>query len=326
MKNPVKIAITGAGGSIGYALIFRIAAGDMLGLDQPVILNLIEIESGRQRIESAMMEMEDCAFPLLHKCSAFFDLTEGFVDVDYAILVGAYPRKKGMERKDLLQINGEAFSVQGRAINESAARNVRVLVVGNPANTNALIASHHAPDLSPSQFTCMLRLDYNRAVALLAKHLHCPVQDIKNMTVWGNHSSTQFPDLSHCKVRGKAALEIVDQSWFEETFIPTVQQRGAHVIEARGASSAASAASAVIDHIHTWASSTSDDNWTSMGVLADGSYGIKPGIMFSYPITVKDGEWKIVEGLEINQFARSKLATSDHELREERDAISKFLA
>ncbi len=325
MKKPIRIAVTGAGGAIGYALIFRIASGDMLGPQQPVILHLLEIEAGRNSVEAAMMELEDCAFPLLHGFSAFFDPRRGFADVNYAILVGARPRSKGMERRDLLHANGEIFSAQGRALNEVAARDVRVVVVGNPANTNALIAMRNSPDLNPSQFTCMLRLDHNRAIAMLAKHLQCPTGDIRNMTVWGNHSSTQFPDLSHCKVREEPALELVDPDWFENEFIPAVQQRGARVIEARGASSAASAASAAIDHVRTWALGTPENDWTSMGVLSDGGYGVEPGLMFSHPVTMENGDWQIVEGLELDEFARDRLARTNHELCEERDAVAALI-
>ncbi len=325
MNPPVTIAVTGAGGAIGYALVFRIAAGDMLGPDQPVILHLLEIEAARKSVEALLMEIEDCAFPLLQKAVASFDdPCAGFADADYALLVGSRPRGKNMERKDLLHVNGEIFSVQGRALNEAAARGVRVAVVGNPANTNALIALHNAPDLSPSQFSCMLRLDHNRAAALLAKHLRRPVTDVSKLAVWGNHSSTQFPDLSHCQVGGSPALELTGRRWFEEEFIPAVQQRGARVIEARGASSAASAASAVIDHVRTWAFGTPEGDWTSMGVFA-GDYGVEPGVMFSYPVTTKDGEWRIVPDLELDEFARAKIKATERELREERDAIAGLL-
>ena len=325
MKSPVTISITGAGGAIGYALIFRIAAGDMLGPEQPVVLHLLEIEAARKSVEAVIMELEDCAFPLVHGCSAFFDPFEGFAGANYAMLVGARPRGKGMERKDLLHANGEIFSVQGRALNEAAARNVRVTVVGNPANTNALIAMHNAPDLDPRQFTCMLRLDHNRAMALLAKHLQCTLSDIRHMVVWGNHSATQFPSLLHCKVHGKPALELVDQGWFKNEFIPAVQQRGAQVIEARGASSAASAASAAIDHVHTWAAGTPGGDWASMGVFSDGSYGVEPGLIFSYPVVIQDGQWQIAKDLELDEFARGRLAETARELREERDAVAALL-
>ncbi len=325
MKDPVKIAVTGAGGAIGYALLFRIAAGDMLGPDQPVALRLLEVEAARKSVEAVIMELEDCAFPLLRNAAAFFNPLEGFADVNHALLIGARPRGKGMERKDLLHANGEIFSAQGRALNEAAARDVHVTVVGNPANTNALIAMHNAPDLDPAQFTCMLRLDHNRAASLLAKHLRCAVTDIRNMTVWGNHSSTQLPDLSHCKVRGKPALELVDRAWFEREFIPAVQQRGARVIEARGASSAASAAASAVDHVRTWMSGTPADDWTSMGVFSDGSYGVEPGIIFSHPVTTKNGRWRIVGGLELDEFVRGKLADTNRELCEERDAIAALL-
>ena len=324
LKPPVTIAVTGAGGAIGYALVFRVAAGDMLGPDQPVILHLLEVEAAREKVEALLMEIEDCAFPLLRKAAAFFDPREGFAGADYALLVGARPRGKGMERKDLLHVNGEIFSAQGRALNEAAARDVRVVVVGNPANTNALIALHNAPALSPSQFSCMLRLDHNRAAALLAKHLNRPVTEVRKLVVWGNHSSTQFPDLSHCEVGGSPALELVDRRWFEEEFIPAVQQRGARVIEARGASSAASAAAAVIDHVRTWAFGTPAGDWTSMGVFA-GDYGVEPGVMFSYPVTTENGEWRVVPDLELDEFARAKLKATERELREERAAVAELL-
>ena len=324
MKEPVKVAVTGAGGAIGYALVFRIAAGDMFGRDRPVTLHLLEIEAARRNVEAVLMELDDCAFPLLRGASAFFDPFGGFDGVDHAVLVGARPRGKNMERKDLLQANGKIFSLQGRALNEAAARDVRVTVVGNPANTNALIALHNAPDLDPAHFTCMLRLDHNRARALLARHLQCPVSSVSNMTVWGNHSTTQFPDLSHCRVNGRPALESVDRNWFEKEFIPTVQQRGARVIEARGASSAASAAAAAVDHVRAWVTGTPTSDWTSMGVFA-GRYGIEPGVIFSYPVTTEGGEWRIVEGLEIDEFARERLAASDRELREERAEVLELL-
>ena len=320
MKEPIKVAVTGAGGAIGYALVFRIAAGDIFGPDQPVVLHLLEIKAARKSVEAVLMELDDCAFPLLHRATAFFDPAEGFADVSHAILVGARPRGAGMERKDLLQANGQIFSLQGRALNETAARDVRVTVVGNPANTNALISMHNAPDLDPSHFTCMLRLDHNRACALLARHLQCPLSDVSNMTVWGNHSTTQFPDLAHCRVKGYAALELVERSWFENEFIPSVQQRGARVIEARGASSAASAASAAIDHVRTWVTGTPAGDWTSMGVFTD-RYSVGAGVMFSYPVTTEGGKWRVVEGLELDGFARARLADTERELREERAAI-----
>ena len=326
MKPPVKIAVTGAGGAIGYALLFRIAAGDMLGPEQPVILHLLEIDAARKSVEATIMELDDCAFPLLHGCRAFFNPLEGFADVNYALLVGARPRGRGMERKDLLHVNGEIFSVQGRALNEAAARDVRVAVIGNPANTNALIALRNAPDLAPSQFSCMLRLDHNRATTMVAQRAGCMIADVRCMTVWGNHSSTQFPDLSHCTVRGKPALDIVGREWFEDEFIAAVQQRGAKVIEARGASSAASAANAAIDHLRTWVSGTPENDWTSMGVFAeDNAYGVEPGTVFSYPVTTKGGEWRIVEGLDLDGFAQDKIATTARELREEQAAVAASL-
>ena len=325
MKKPVKVAVTGAAGSIGYEVIFRIAAGDMLGRDQPVILHLLEIEAAQKQVEAVIMELEDCAYPLLQGCTPFFDPFEAFAGVGYAILIGARPRGKGMERKDLLQANAQIFSAQGRALNESADRGVRTLVVGNPANTNALIALRNAPELPPSQFTCMLRLDHNRALGLLARQVDSSVSDIRNLTVWGNHSSTQFPDLSHCKVAGRPALELVSRSWFEDEFIPAVQQRGAKVIEARGSSSAASAASAVIDHVRTWVSGTPTGDWTSMGVFSEGDYGIAPGLVFSYPLLIRDGEWQIVQKLPIDEFSRRKIKATEAELCAERELVASLL-
>ena len=325
MKKPVKIAVTGAAGTIGYEVIFRIAAGDMLGRDQPIILHLLEIEAARRRVEAVIMELEDCAYPLLHGCSPFFDPYEAFSGVSHAILIGARPRTKGMERKDLLETNARIFSTQGRALNESADRNVRTLVVGNPANTNALIALHNAPDLPPSRFTSMLRLDHNRATSLLAKHVGSSVADVSNLAVWGNHSSTQFPDLSHCKVAGKPALDLVRRNWFEDEFIAAVQQRGARVIEARGSSSAASAAAAVMDHMRTWVFATPAGDWTSMGVFSEGDYDIAPGLVFSYPLQIKDGEWQIVQGLQVDAFSRRMIRATETELCEERDLVASLL-
>lgn len=325
MKAPVTVTVTGAAGQIGYALLFRIASGDMLGKDQPVILNLLEITPAMKALEGVVMELNDCAFPLLHKINATDDAMVAFKDCDYGLLVGAMPRKEGMERKDLLSANGGIFGPQGRALNEGASRDVKVLVVGNPANTNALIASANAPDLDPSCFNAMMRLDHNRAISQLAEKTGTATTDIKHVAVWGNHSATQFPDLHHARVSGDAALSKVDQSWYADEFIPTVQQRGAAIIKARGASSAASAASAAIDHMRNWALGTDGDEWVSMGVPADGSYGIEPGIMFGFPCTCKDGKYEIVQGLDMNDFAKEKMAATEKELREERAAVEDLL-
>lgn len=321
MKAPVRVAVTGAAGQIGYALVFRIAAGDMLGPDQPVILHLLEITPAMAALQGVVMELNDCAFPTLAGIVATDELDVAFKDVDYALLVGARPRGPGMERKDLLEANGAIFGPQGKALNDHAKRDVRVLVVGNPANTNALIAQQNAPDLDPKCFNAMMRLDHNRALSQLAEKTGKHNTDIKRMTIWGNHSSTQFPDLHHAKVDGKPALSLVDASWYEKDFIPTVQQRGAAIIKARGASSAASAASAAIDHMRNWALGTADGDWVSMGVPSDGSYGIAPGIIYGYPVTVKNGKYEIVQGLEINEFSRARMDATDKELREERASV-----
>ena len=325
MKSPVRIAITGAAGNIGYAMAFRIAAGDMLGLEQPVILQLIEIEPAMDALHGVVMELNDCAFPLVADIVATSNVNIGFQDTDYALLVGARPRGAGMERKDLLSANGAIFGPQGKALNTHASRDVRVLVVGNPANTNALIAMSNAADLNPHQFTAMMRLDHNRSLTQLAEKTGSHVNDIKKMIVWGNHSSTQYPDIHHCTVKGEPAKDLVDMDWYTEEFIPTVQQRGAAIIKARGASSAASAASAAIDHMRSWVRGTPDDNWTSMAVPADGSYDVPEGVMYSYPVTCKDGDYKIVQSLEINEFGRARMQATDRELREERDAISDLI-
>ncbi len=322
VNQPPRIAVTGSAGNIGYALIFRIASGQMTG-GRPVILHLLEIEPMRKVLDAVAMELEDCAFPTLADCVLATDPKPGFRDIDIALLVGSKPRGKGMERKDLLQSNGEIFRTQGRALNENASRDVKVLVVGNPANTNALIASANAPDLDARQFTCMTRLDHNRGVAMLAQRLGCAPADIRKMIIWGNHSSTQFPDPLHCEAGGRPVK--ADMEWIKETFVPSVQQRGARIIEARGASSAASAASAVIDHIRSWMDGTPPGDWTSAGVAADGSYGVKPGVMFSYPATAANGDWRIVQDLELNDFERSMIAATDKELREERAAIENLL-
>ena len=325
MKNPVRVTITGAAGNIGYALAFRIAAGDMLGPDQPVILQLLEITPALGALQGVVMELNDCAFPLLAGVVATDDASVAFKDTDYALLVGARPRGPGMERKDLLTANGAIFGPQGKALNDHASRDVKVLVVGNPANTNALIAQAAAPDLNPRNFTAMTRLDHNRALAQLAEKTGTHTTDVAKMTIWGNHSSTQYPDISHATVKGKAAKGLVDDTWYKDTFIPVVQQRGAAIIKARGASSAASAASAAIDHMRTWALGTQGDNWVSMAVPADGSYGIAPGIIYSYPCRCKNGDYEIVQGLEVDAFSREKMDASAAELREERAAIEHLL-
>lgn len=321
MKSPIRVAVTGAAGQIGYALLFRIAAGDMLGKDQPVILHLLEITPALGALDGVVMELKDCAFPLLQDVVTTDDANVAFKDVDFALLVGARPRGPGMERKDLLEANGAIFAPQGKALNDHAKRDVKVLVVGNPANTNALIAQQNAPDLDPKCFTAMVRLDHNRALSQLAAMTNCATTDIKQMTIWGNHSSTQYPDLHHATVNGKPALPMVNQNWYEETFIPDVQQRGAAIIKARGASSAASAASAAIDHMRTWALGTEADDWVSMAVPSDGSYGIEPGIIYGYPVTCKDGQYAIVQGLDINDFSRQRMDATEKELREERAGV-----
>lgn len=326
MKSPVRIAVTGAAGNIGYALTFRIAAGAMLGPDQPVILQLIEIPPALDALNGVVMELNDCAFPLLSGTVATADLNEGFEGADYALLVGARPRGPGMERKDLLGANGQIFAPQGKALNDHAARDVKVLVVGNPANTNALIAAANAPALDRRQFTAMTRLDHNRAISQLAEKTGRHSTDIRRMTIWGNHSSTQYPDLSHCRVGDESATALVDQDWITGEFIPTVQQRGAAIIKARGASSAASAASSAIDHMRTWAHGTADGDWVSMAVPSDGSYGIEEGVIYSFPCTTSDGAYQIVQGLEIDAFSRERMDATDAELREERAAVEELLS
>ena len=325
MKQPVRVTVTGAAGQIGYALLFRIASGAMLGEDQPVILQLLDITPAMEALNGVKMELDDCAFPLLASVVCTDDPNIGFKDSDYALLVGARPRGPGMERKDLLEANAAIFSVQGKAIDSVAKKSIKVLVVGNPANTNALITQRNAPSINPRQFTAMMRLDHNRAKTQIAQKTNNPVTDINNMTVWGNHSATQYPDLFNAKVKGQAAIELVDQSWYEETFIPTVQQRGAAIIAARGASSAASAANAAIDHIRSWALGTNGDDWVSMGVYSDGSYGIAEGLIYSFPCRCKDGNWSIVQGLDINEFSQTKMKATENELTEERDAVKHLL-
>ncbi|HPF58255.1 MAG TPA: malate dehydrogenase [Candidatus Competibacteraceae bacterium] len=325
MKNPVRVVITGAAGNIGYAMAFRIASGSMLGPDQPVILQLLEITPALQALQGVVMELNDCAFPLLAGVVATDDLKTAFTDANFAMLVGARPRGPGMERKDLLTANGAIFGPQGKALNDYAARDVKVLVVGNPANTNSLIAASSAPSLSPRQFHAMTRLDHNRALSQLAEKTGSHVNDIKKMTIWGNHSATQYPDISQCTVKGQAAASLVDQGWYRDTFIPTVQQRGAAIIKARGASSAASAASSAIDHMRDWALGTPEGDWVSMAVPADGSYGISEGVIYSYPCVCKNGDYEIVQGLPVDEFSRSKMDATDKELREERASIEDLL-
>src|SRR6201994_2972155 len=312
-KKPVRVAVTGAAGQIGYSLLFRIASGEMLGKDQPVILQLLEIpdEKAQKALKGVMMELDDCAFPLLQSMVPASDPKTAFRDVDVALLVGARPRGPGMERKDLLEANGAIFVPQGKALNDHAKRDVRVLVVGNPANTNALIAQQNAPDLDPKCFTAMVRLDHNRALSQLAEKTGAHNTDIKKVTIWGNHSSTQYPDIHQATIKGKSALSVVDQAWYKDTFIPTAQQRGAAIIKARGASSAASAASAAVDHMRTWALGTDDGDWTSMAIPSDGSYGIQEGVIFGYPVTCKDGKFTIVKNLEVNAFSRERLDATE---------------
>ena len=325
MKAPVRVAVTGAAGQISYSLLFRIASGDMLGKDQPVILQLLEITPALEALKGVAMELEDCAFPLVDGIVQTDDAKVAFKDADYALLVGARPRGPGMERKDLLEANAAIFSAQGQAINEVASRDIKVLVVGNPANTNALIAQRNAPDIDPRQFTAMTRLDHNRAMAQLANKLGKTVNDVKKMLIWGNHSSTQYPDLHHCEVDGKPAIDQVEQDWYENDYIPTVQQRGAAIIKARGASSAASAANAAVDHMRSWALGSDDGDWVSMGIYSDGSYGIQEGLIYSYPCVCKNGDWEIVQGLEVNDFSRERMTATETELAEERDAVKHLL-
>ncbi|MCK4842111.1 MAG: malate dehydrogenase [Methylococcales bacterium] len=321
MKTPIKIAVTGAAGQINYSLLFRLAAGELLGADRPIILHLLEITPALDALNGVVMELNDCAYPLLHEVVVTDNPKKAFENIDYAFLVGARPRGPGMERKDLLLCNAEIFSVQGKALNEVAHKNVKVLVTGNPANTNALIAMNNAPDLSPSCFSAMTRLDHNRSIAQLAEKTGVTCREISNVTIWGNHSSTQYPDLHNAKVKGQDALSIVGQDWFENDFIPTVQQRGAEIIKARGQSSAASAANAALDHMRTWIFGTKEDDWVSMAVPSDGSYGIAEGLIYSYPVTVTNGTANIAQGLELNEFSREKMRITEDELKQERDAI-----
>ena len=325
MKPPVRVAVSGAAGQIGYALLFRIARGDMLGPDQPIILHLLEITPALGALQGVVMELNDCAFPLLQGVVTTDDANVAFKDADYVLLVGSMPRKDGMERSDLLSANGGIFGPQGKALNDHASRDVKVLVVGNPANTNALIAMENAPDLPRECFTAMVRLDHNRAISQLAEKTGKHSTDIKKMIIWGNHSSTQYPDIHHATVAGASAIEQVDHIWYESGFIPTVQQRGAAIIKARGASSAASAASAAIDHMRNWSLGTPKDDWVSMAVPSDGSYGIEKGVIYGFPVTCEDGKYQIVQGLEINEFSRARMDATDEELREERKAVESLL-
>jgi len=325
MKSPVRVTVTGAAGQIGYALLFRIASGSMLGLDQPVILQLLDITPAMEALNGVKMELDDCAFPLLSGVICTDDPEVAFKDCDYALLVGARPRGPGMERKDLLEANAAIFGVQGKAINAVASRNIKVLVVGNPANTNALITQRNAPDIDPRQFTAMTRLDHNRSVTQLAQQTGTTVNDIRQMIIWGNHSATQYPDIHHALVKGDAAVSLIDMDWYQTEFIPTVQQRGAAIIAARGASSAASAANAAVDHMRSWALGTPADDWVSMGVIADGSYDIEPGLIYSFPCRCQNGQWEIVQGLDVTDFSRQRMDATATELAEERDAVAHLL-
>lgn len=325
MTSPVRVTVTGAAGQISYSLLFRIAAGEMLGPNQPVILQMLEITPALEALKGVAMELEDCAFPLLAGVVCTDQAEVAFKDSDYALLVGARPRGPGMERKDLLEANAAIFSAQGKAINDHANPAIKVLVVGNPANTNALIAQRNAPSINPRQFTAMTRLDHNRAMSQIADKADKTINDVKQMTIWGNHSATQYPDIHHSTVDGKLAIDLVDQQWYEDQFIPTVQQRGAAIIKARGASSAASAANAAIAHMNSWALGTDANDWVSMGVYSDGSYGITEGLIYSFPCTCQDGDWKIVQGLEINDFSREKMTATENELNEEKEGVAHLL-
>jgi len=320
--TPVRVAVTGAAGQIGYAILFRIASGQMLGPDTPVHLSLLEIPDAVRAAEGTAMELDDCAFPLLAGVDIFDDPGKAFEGVNVALLIGARPRSKGMERSDLLEANGGIFKPQGQALNDQAADDVRVLVVGNPANTNCLIARSHAPDIPAERFTAMTRLDHNRALAQLAAKAGVPVREVTNMTIWGNHSTTQYPDVFHAKVKGQDAVEVVnDQAWLENDFIPTVQKRGAAIIDARGASSAASAANAAVDHVHDWVLGTPSGDWVSMAIVSDGSYGVDEGLISSFPVTCSGGAYEVVQDLEIDDFSRSRIQATVDELKEERDAV-----
>ncbi len=325
MNTPLKIAVTGAAGQISYSLLFRIAAGDLFGMEQPVVLHLLEIPPAMEVLNGVVMELDDCAFPLLQRIVPTDNPETAFEEIDYAFLVGARPRGAGMERKDLLTANAEIFSVQGKALDAVAKRDAKILVTGNPANTNALIAMKNAPELQPGQFSAMMRLDHNRAISQLAHQCGVATSQIKKMTVWGNHSSTQYPDIHHTMVNGHRAMDLVDHQWFADEFIPTVQQRGAAIIKARGSSSAASAANAAIDHMRNWVFGTPDDDWVSMAVPSDGNYGIEEGVFYSYPVTVENGAVHIVQGLEIDAFSHERMAATEAELKKERDAVKHLL-
>ena len=325
MKKPVTVTITGAAGNIGYALAFRVASGQMLGADQPINLNLLEIPAAGAAVQGVVMELNDCAFPTLNKVTATHDPSLAFKDCNFGMLVGARPRGPGMERKDLLLENAKIFSAQGKALDAVANRDVRILVVGNPANTNSLIAQHNAPSLPPHRFTAMTRLDHNRGLAQLTEKSGAPLAEVKKIIIWGNHSATQYPDLNHATVRGVPALSVVEESWFKNSYIPTVQQRGAAVIKARGTSSAASAAAAALDHVHDWMLGTPPGDWVSMAVASDGSYGIPEGVIYSYPVTCKNGEYSIVQGLSVSDFSREKMQATLRELLEERDGVKDLI-
>ena len=322
-QNPIRIAVTGAAGQIGYSIVFRIASGQLCGSNQPVILQLLEIPPAMGALEGVAMELDDCAFPLLKEIELSDQAEQAFNEANIALLVGSRPRSKGMERKDLLEANGEIFTGQGEALNKKAADDIRVLVVGNPANTNCLIAMNNAPDIPSQRFTAMTRLDHNRAITQVAHKLDIPTTEITKMSIWGNHSATQYPDLFNCEISDKSAAEVIDdQNWLENTFIPSVQQRGAAIIEARGASSAASAANAAIDHVRDWTGSTPENDWVSMAVCSDGSYGVEEGLISSFPVKCSDGNWEIVKDLEIDDFSKMKIDASIKELSEERDTVS----
>ena len=321
MKKPVRIAVTGAAGQIGYALLFRIASGALLGPDQPVILKLLEITPALKALDGVVMELQDCAFSTLADIETSDDATVAFRDADFAFLVGAKPRGPGMERSDLLQGNAAIFQVQGKALNDCASRDIKVIVVGNPANTNALITSRNAPDLNPRNITAMTRLDHNRAIAQLAQKTSSKVTDIHRLCIWGNHSTTQYPDLHHTTIAGKPALDLVDQEWYEKEYIPRVAKRGAEIISARGASSAASAANAALEHMRDWVQGSAADDWLSMAVPSDGSYGVPEGLVYSFPVTCSNGDYEIVQGIDINEFGRARMLATQKELEEERDTV-----
>jgi malate dehydrogenase len=323
--SPVRVAVTGAAGQIGYAILFRIASGQLLGPDTPVHLSLLEIPAALKAVEGTAMEIDDCAFPLVAGVDITDDPNKAFDGASVALLIGARPRTKGMERGDLLEANGGIFKPQGKALNDHAASDIKVLVVGNPANTNCLIAKSHAPDIPAERFTSMMRLDHNRAIAQLAAKAGATVSDITNMTVWGNHSPTQYPDIFHAKIKGQNAAEVVsDQEWLENDFLPTVQKRGAAVIEARGASSAASAANAAVDHVHDWVMGTPEGDWVSMGIPSDGSYGVDEGVIFGFPVTCSGGSYEIVQGLDVNDFSKSRLDVTVNELQDERETVKQL--